>query len=100
MSFFKFSNVIIYKNDYEYTLKDDITMYHCYNCKDEYKCYDYPKVKEFYQKEYDAFQLIAKYLNGYVIGLSCGSRERDILNLLKEGHKVIAFDDIDLYYTT
>ena len=60
------------------------------------KCYDYPKVKEFYQKEYDAFQLIAKYLNGYVIGLSCGSRERDILNLLKEDHKVIAFDDIDL----
>lgn len=52
--------------------------------------------KSYYRTEINAFNLISKYLNGYVIGLSCGSRERDILNLLKEGHKVIAFDDIDL----
>lgn len=53
--------------------------------------------KILYEKEYQAFKLLEKYLNGFVIGLSCGDRETDIKNLLKnENNKIIAFDDIDL----
>lgn len=57
---------------------------------------NYLQNKPYYQKEYEAFKLLSKYLNGHVIGLSCGNREDDIINLLKDNHKVIAFDDMDL----
>ena len=59
---------------------------------------NYLQNKPYYQKEYEAFKLLSKYLNGHVIGLSCGNREEDIINLLKENHKVIAFDDMDLSF--
>ena len=49
-----------------------------------------------YDLEFKAFNILSKYLNGYVIGLSCGDRFRDIENLLKEGHNIVAIDDMDL----
>lgn len=52
--------------------------------------------KSYYDEEFKAFQLLEKYLNGYVIGLSCGNRFNDIRNLLEQNHKVIAIDDSDL----
>lgn len=52
--------------------------------------------KSFYEWEYQAFLLLEKYLNGYVIGLSDGNRFADIRKLIKDGHKVIAMDDMNL----
>jgi hypothetical protein len=52
--------------------------------------------KSYYAEEFKAFELLQKYLNGYVIGLSCGNRKRDIANLLEQNHKIIAIDDMDL----
>ena len=52
--------------------------------------------KSYYDEEFKAFELLQKYLNGYVIGLSCGNRFTDIRNLLEQKHKVIAIDDMDL----
>ena len=52
--------------------------------------------KSYYDEEFKAFELLEKYLNGYVIGLSCGNRKRDILNLLEQNNKIIAIDDMDL----
>ena len=52
--------------------------------------------KSYYDEEFKAFELLQKYLNGYVVGLSCGNRKRDIVNLLEQNHKVIAIDDMDL----
>ena len=52
--------------------------------------------KSYYDLEFKAFNILSKYLNGYVIGLSCGDRFRDIENLLKEGHNIVAIDDMDL----
>ena len=52
--------------------------------------------KSYYDEEFKAFELLQKYLNGYVIGLSCGDRFTDIRNLLEQNHKVIAIDDMDL----
>lgn len=46
--------------------------------------------------EVNALNLISKYLDGYVIGLSSGDRFEDIKELLNEGHVVIAIDDMDL----
>ncbi len=57
--------------------------------------YDLPG-KSYYDEEFKAFKLLEKYLNGYVIGLSCGNRKRDIANLLKQNNKIIAIDDSDL----
>lgn len=42
------------------------------------------------------FKLIKKYIGEFVVGLSCGNRETDILTLVDAGHKVVALDDIDL----
>lgn len=42
------------------------------------------------------FNIISKYLDGYVIGLSSGCRIDDIKKLLNEGHIVFAIDDTDL----
>lgn len=53
--------------------------------------------KSYYELEFKAFQLLSKYLNGYVIGLSSGSRKDDIKNLLLDlNNKVIALDDMEL----
>ena len=52
--------------------------------------------KSYYDEEFKAFELLQKYLNGYVIGLSCGNRFTDIRNLLEQNHKIIAIDDMDL----
>ena len=52
--------------------------------------------KSYYADEFKAFKLLEQYLNGYVIGLSCGNRFTDIRNLLEQNHKVIAVDDMDL----
>lgn len=52
--------------------------------------------KSYYDEEFKAFELIQKYLNGYVVGLSCGNRFTDIRNLLEQNHKIIAIDDMDL----
>lgn len=51
--------------------------------------------KEYYQHEYLAYLLLKKYLEPYIIGLSCGNRITDIKNLLEE-HTVVALDDMDL----
>lgn len=51
----------------------------------------------YYQEEFKAFELISKYLNGHIIGLSCGNRFKDIKNLIKDkNNKVVAIDDSDL----
>lgn len=52
--------------------------------------------KSYYDEEFKAFQLLEKYLDGYVIGLSGGNRFDDIRNLLEQNHKIIAIDDSDL----
>ena len=53
--------------------------------------------KDYYEIEYKAFQLIKKYLDGYVIGLSCGSRTKDIqLLCMNNQNKILALDDMDL----
>jgi len=52
--------------------------------------------KSYYDEEYNAFKLLQKYLNSYVIGLSEGNRFTDIRTLLENEHKVIALDDSDL----
>ena len=52
--------------------------------------------KIYYDEEFKAFQLLEKYLNWYVIGLSGGNRFEDIRKLLEQNHKVIAIDDSDL----
>ena len=59
------------------------------------QCYGLPG-KSYYDEEFKAFELLQKYLNGYVIGLSGGNRFEDIRKLLEQNHKVIAIDDIDL----
>lgn len=59
------------------------------------QCYGLPG-KSYYDEEFKAFELLQKYLNGYVIGLSGGNRFEDIRNLLEQNHKVIAIDDSDL----
>ena len=59
------------------------------------QCYGLPG-KSYYDEEFKAFELLQKYLNGYVIGLSGGNRFVDIRNLLEQNHKVIAIDDSDL----
>ena len=52
--------------------------------------------KPYYRWEYQAYLLIEKYLQGRIIGLSCGNRFTDIRKLDKDGHKVIAMDDMNL----
>lgn len=53
--------------------------------------------KEYYEHEYNAFKILKKYLDGYIIGLSCGDRHKDITSLLKDNdNKIIALDDMDL----
>lgn len=42
------------------------------------------------------FDLLKKYLDERVIGLSCGDRETDINILCKKGYKVVIIDDMDL----
>lgn len=49
-----------------------------------------------YQEENDVLKVLKQYTDGYIIGLSCGNRRTDIKELLIEGYKVIAFDDMDL----
>lgn len=59
-------------------------------------CYGLPG-KSYYDIEYKAFQLLKQYLDGYVIGLSCGGRKTDIETLCNDkNNKVIAIDDMDL----
>ena len=52
--------------------------------------------KSYYDEEFKAFELLEKYLNGYVIGLSGGNRFTDIRNLLEQNHKITAIDDMNL----
>lgn len=47
-------------------------------------------------EEYKAFKTLRDGFGDRVIGLSCGERMRDIVNLLNGDNIVIAFDDIDL----
>ncbi len=42
------------------------------------------------------WRLLVKYLDGRVIGKTCGCRRTDIKKLIEDGHKVIALDDEDL----
>ena len=51
--------------------------------------------KGWYATETKAFNLIKKYIEKYIIGLSSGNRDTDI-ELLKEKHKVVIIDDMDL----
>jgi len=47
--------------------------------------------------EYRAYKLISKYLNGRIIGTSCGDRVKDIKKLKEDKeNKIIVFDDWDL----
>lgn len=67
------------------------------NNKLSYLNYDMlAKEKELYQHEYLGYLCIKKYLEKYIIAMSCGNRIADIQNLLEQQHKVIALDDIDL----
>lgn len=67
------------------------------NNKLSYLNYDMlSKEKELYQHEYLGYLCIKKYLERYIIDMSCGNRITDIQNLLGRNHKVIALDDIDL----
>lgn len=54
--------------------------------------------KAYYNEEAQAFEILKNTLDGYVIGLSCGDRYKDIKLLLESGHKVVAFDDMDLSF--
>ena len=45
---------------------------------------------------YKAFKLLRDGIGNRAIGLSCGDRRRDIVDLLKDEYKVIAMDDINL----
>ena len=44
------------------------------------------------------FALLKKYIENYIIGLSCGDREKDIRKLQKEGNKIVILDDWKLQY--
>lgn len=67
------------------------------NNKLSYLNYDtLAKEKELYQHEYLGYLCIKKYLEKYIIDMSCGNRITDIKHLLDIGCKVIALDDIDL----
>lgn len=46
--------------------------------------------------EYNAFKIIQEGLGNRVIGLSCGDRVDDILDLINDDNLVIALDDMDL----
>jgi hypothetical protein len=46
--------------------------------------------------EYEAFQTISDGIGNRIIGLSSGCRFNDIINLLNDGYKVVALDDMDL----
>jgi hypothetical protein len=53
--------------------------------------------KSYYDSEFKAFELLKKYLDGYVIGLSNGNRVSDIHYLLEDKtNKIVAIDDMDL----
>lgn len=54
------------------------------------------KDKLLYEKEKKVGELLEKYLKGKVIGMSCGNRITDIINLLDGDNIVIALDDMDL----
>ena len=56
--------------------------------------------KEYYQQEYRVFLLIKKYISHYIVGMSKGNRFKDIEQLLSEGNKVVALDDMDLSVIT
>jgi len=49
----------------------------------------------YYKYENMAFAYLKYYLDGYIIGLSCGNRYKDIKKLKKE-NKVVIIDDWDL----
>lgn len=55
-----------------------------------------PKKAHMYADRIAQFDLLKKYLDGRVMGLSCGNRETDINILCKKGYKVVIIDDIDL----
>ena len=54
------------------------------------------EMKPYYKFENMAFAKLKFYLDGYVIGMSCGNRMTDIRTLVKEGHKLVVLDDWDL----
>lgn len=56
---------------------------------------DWEDDKPYYQEEKTAFDLLKKYLDGYVIGLSKGDRYADVNRLLDEGCIVVTLDDMD-----
>jgi len=56
------------------------------------RCY----YSDFIKKEYTAFEIIRDGVGKRVVGLSCGNRYKDIINLVKLGNVVVSIDDMDL----
>ncbi len=56
------------------------------------------KEKFIYKNQISQLVLLKKYLDGRVIGLSCGSRKVDIETLLIQKHKVVIIDDMNLQF--
>jgi len=92
--------IVLMLNKYDMKVFITSSWYSILKLKDNELLYDkeliYLTDKPYYQEEYSAFKLIKKYLEAYIVGLSCGSRDRDIKELLKNKNQVIAFDDMDL----
>jgi hypothetical protein len=49
-----------------------------------------------HKEEQKVLAVIKQYTDNHIMGISCGNRRTDIKNLLIEGYKVIAIDDMDL----
>jgi hypothetical protein len=51
--------------------------------------------KTYYDIEKKAFDIISRYINGYIVGLSKGDRYSDVNRLLDEGCIIVNLDDMD-----
>jgi len=56
----------------------------------------YKQKSFFIENEIKVYDILKQYTQGRIVGLSCGSRIKDIITLLNRNHCVVAMDDMDL----